>query len=253
MSKSIGIQLYTVREAVEQDYDATIRRIAEIGYTGVETAGFPGTTPQHAAQLFSELGLSVIAAHSAMPVGEHQNQVLDTMAAIGCKILVCPYIPSERFVTADDIRVICGELDEAYQVAQANGLTLLYHNHDWEYRPLPDGRYPYRLMAEWLNPAIGFELDAYWAQTAGMDPVAVLAELGSRVQLLHVKDGPAVKTASMQAVGDGVVDYTKIIPAASGSDWAIVELDRCDTDMMEAVTKSYSYLTQKGLAHGKHA
>lgn len=250
MSRPLGIQLYTVRDALAQDFTGTIERIAEMGYAVVETAGFPGITPQDAAALFQRLGLKAPSAHIQLPLGDARSEVLDTMAAIGAKYLVCAYIPAEEFATVDAIRHVCDRLNEANAVARENNLTLLYHNHWWEYTPMDFGL-PYRVMAEHLEPTVGFELDAYWAKTGGCDPVAVLDELGERIQLLHVKDGPAVTTEPMTAIGDGVLDYEAIIPAAKSAEYMIFEMDRCATDVFEATAKSARYLTEKGLAHGR--
>jgi sugar phosphate isomerase/epimerase len=250
MTQPLGIQLYSVREVLAQNFSATIERIAAAGYAAVETAGFPGTTPQEAAALFQRLGLQVPSAHIKLPLGDDRQEVLDTMAALGAKYLVCAYIPPEEFTSVESIRRACDRLNEANAVAQENGLTLLYHNHWWEYEAVDFGL-PYRVMAEHVKPTVGFELDAYWAKVGGCDPIAVLGELGERIKLLHVKDGPAVKDQPMTAVGDGVVDYAPIIAAATSAECMIVEIDRCATDMLEAVEKSARYLTEKGLAHGR--
>ena len=252
MSAPIGIQLYSVREAVAKDFAGTVRKIASMGYAGVETAGFPGTTAQDAANLFRELGLSVSSAHSPLPLGDKKNEVLDNMAALGCKYLVCASRPRESFESVDQIKANCDVLNEANAIAQQNGLTLFYHNHDWEYQPLGDKR-AYQFLVECLDPAIKLELDTYWIKAAGCDPVEIVKEFGSRAPLIHIKDGPAVRGQPMTAVGDGVVDVRGIVNAAqSTAEWLIVEIDECATDMLQAVEKSYQYLVREGLGHGKN-
>jgi len=251
MSAPIALQLYSLRELLNVDYAAGIRRVAEIGYVGVETVGFPGTTPQAAAKLFQGLGLTVCSAHSPLPPGDKQAEVLDTMAALGCARLVCPWKAPELFASVDGIRQVCDELNEANAVARAHGLTLSYHNH-WAECAQVGGRRAYEIMLDQLAPDILFEVDTYWAQTAGVDPAAMVRQLGSRAPLLHIKDGPCVMDAPMTAVGDGVVDVPGIVAAGAGAtEWLIVELDRCATDMLEAVAKSYRYMVGKGLAHGR--
>lgn len=251
MSAPIALQLYSLRELLNVDYAAGIRKVAEIGYAGVETAGFPGTTPQAAAQLFGELGLTVCSAHSPLPLGDKQAEVLDTMAALGCARLVCPWKAPELFASVDGIRQVCDELNEANAVARAHGLTLSYHNH-WAECALVGSRRAYEIMLDYLAPEVFFEVDTYWAKTAGVDPAAWVRELGARAPLLHIKDGPCVMDAPMTAVGDGVQDVSEIVAAGVGaSEWLIVEIDRCATDMLEAVTKSYRYMIGKGLAHGR--
>jgi sugar phosphate isomerase/epimerase len=150
----------------------------------------------------------------------------------------------------DGIKQACALLNEANGVCRANGLTLGYHNHWFEYGKI-DGRYAADLLREGLEPDIILEIDTYWAQTAGADPVQIIKTLGARAPLLHIKDGPCVREEPMVAVGQGKMNVPAIVRAAEGTaQWLIVELDRCATDMLEAVHKSYSYLIGEKLGYG---
>ncbi len=253
MPAPIGLQLYSVRDALTNDFEGVIRKVADMGYAGVETAGMFGSSPQDARRLFDELGLKVTSAHSPMPLGDDKTKVLDTIAALGCKYLVVPWLPAEQFQTPDQIKSVCERLNQANAVARENSLTLLYHNHWWEFTPSAalGGKTPFDLMVDQLDPTVGFEFDLYWTKTGGSDPLKVVTEFGSRAPLLHIKDGPAVTDQPMTAVGDGTLDYKSIIGAGEATtQWLIVELDRCATDMLEAVRKSAAYLTQNGLGRG---
>jgi sugar phosphate isomerase/epimerase len=247
----IAIQLYSLRESLAKDFDGVIRRVAAMGYVGVETAGFDGTTPQAAARLFADLGLKVSSVHSGLPLGDSKNQVLDTMELLGCQSLVCPYFPPDQFTTLDSVKRICDQLNQADEVARANGLTFFYHNHWWEYRERLDGIPVYQVMLQHLNPTIHLEIDTYWVKTGGVEPSAVLRELGPRASLLHIKDGPADENQPMTAVGDGIMDWPPIMSEARSADWLIVEIDRCAADMLEAVSRSYQFLVEKGYARGQ--
>lgn len=250
MTAPIGIQLYTVRDSMNEDFNATVTKIAEMGYAGVETAGFPGTTPEDAAKLFADLGLQVSSAHSPLPIGENKNQVLDAMAALGTPRLVCPALMREKFDTIDGIKEVCDVLNEAVSVCNENGLQLGYHNHWWEYLTV-EGQKANEVMLANLDSSIYFELDTYWIQVGGQSPVDIIKSLGERAPLLHIKDGPATNDGDMTAVGSGVIDVPAIIAAgADHAEWLIVELDRCATDMMTAVEESYAYLVGEGLAKG---
>ena len=249
--RPLGLQLYSVRDLLAQDFTGTMRHIAEIGYTGVETAGFPdGVTSADAKQLFDDLGLTVIAAHSGLPIGDNKNAVLETMEALGCRYLVCAWLsPEDYFSSLAGVERACDLLNAANEAVQNAGLTLLYHNHWFEYQAV-EGKLPYQIMLEKLDKTIGFEVDTYWVHTAKQDPVQVVQKLGKRAPLLHIKDGPAEMDKAMTAVGDGVLDFPPII-RESAAEWLIVELDRCDTDIMQAIAKSYQYLTTKELGHGR--
>jgi sugar phosphate isomerase/epimerase len=109
-----------------------------------------------------------------------------------------------------------------------------------------EGALPYQVLLAELDPAIFFELDTYWAQVAGRDPAAVLAELGSRAPLIHIKDGPATAAQSkpMVALGDGAVDIPAIVRAAAHAEWLVVELDEVAGDMDTAIERSFRYLSQ---------
>jgi sugar phosphate isomerase/epimerase len=253
MPAPVALQLYSVRDALASDFEGVIRQVAEMGYVGVETAGVFGDSPQDARRLFDELGLIVTSAHISMPLGDDRTRVLDTMAALGCKYLVVPWLPAEQFQTHDQIKTVCDRLNQANAVTRENGLILLYHNHWWEFTPSKalDGKTPFDVMVGQLDSTIGFEFDLYWAKTGGTDPLRLVETYGSRAPLLHIKDGPGPSDQPMTAVGEGVMDYRAIIGAApSTTQWLIVEVDRSQTDMLETVRKSCAYLTQNGLARG---
>ncbi|NOZ20530.1 MAG: sugar phosphate isomerase/epimerase [Planctomycetes bacterium] len=249
MPAPIALQLYTVREAMAQDAEGVIRKVADLGYKGVETAGFSGTSPEAAAKLFKELGLEVCSAHSPMPVGEKKQEVLDTMATLGCKRLISGF-GRDQYATIDGTKEACDKLNEGAAAAKENGIAFGIHNHWWEFQEV-EGKLVYKVMLENLSSDIFFEIDTYWVQTGGCDPVEVVKEMGPRAPLLHIKDGPCDQKADMTAIGEGKVDFPAIVQAAgANTKWMIVELDRCATDMMEAVVKSYAYLTGNNLAEG---
>lgn len=250
MTTPIALQLYTLRDLLAQDYEGTIRKVADLGYIGVETANMFGGSPASAVRLFGELGLTVTSAHSPLPLGDQKQEVIDTMGALNCKRLILAWHPPEQFKSLDGIKKICDSLNEASVVGKTNGFQVGYHNHWFEYELL-ENRIPVDLMLEYLDPDVFLEVDTYWVQTAGQNPAEVVRRFGSRAPLLHLKDGPCQMEAPMTALGEGVVDIPNVVAAGSGStDWLVVELDRCATDMMEAVSKSYQYLIGKGLARG---
>ncbi|MGC9397543.1 MAG: sugar phosphate isomerase/epimerase family protein [Anaerolineae bacterium] len=243
----IALQLYTVREQMAEDFEETVRHVAEIGYEGVEVAALPDSvTPAAAKSLFDALDLTVVGVHSPLPLDEDQETVLKTWAALDCPYLVCPWLdPDTYFRSRAGVWKACALLNEANVVVrQKAGGTLLYHNHWFEFTAV-EGETAFEILNGCLDPTIGFEVDTYWVRTAGLDPVALLRDLGNRSPLLHIKDGPATMEAAMTAVGAGVMDVPRILEAAS-PEWLIVELDRCDTDMLTAVEESYAYLSKIG-------
>jgi len=239
----IALQLYTVRELMAEDFEGTVRHVAEIGYEGVEVAALPeSVSTGDAKALFDELDLTVVGAHSPLPLDEQRETVLEIMAALDSAYLVCPWLnPETYFQSEEGVEQACALLNRASEVVSDAGMTLLYHNHWFEFETFGEDL-AYKIMAECLDDDVGFEMDTYWVRVAGLDPVALLRELGDRVPLLHVKDGPGTVEAAMTAVGAGIMDVPAILEAAS-PEWLIVELDRCDADMMTAVEESYAYLS----------
>jgi sugar phosphate isomerase/epimerase len=244
----IALQLYTVRDQLAHDFAGTLRKVADIGYRAVETAFWPeGMAVQQAAELIHQAGLTIMAAHVELPLGDQQRPVLDSMAALGCTRAVWHGWPQDPdYSSLAGIHRLAERYNQANEVCRRHGLSFGLHNHWWEHEPV-EGHYPHDLLLAEIDSTIFFELDTYWARTAGRDPVHLVAQLGDRAPLLHFKDGPAVKGEPKQAVGDGVLDFPAILQASAGNaEWVIVELDDCATDMLAAIERSFHYLSKLG-------
>jgi sugar phosphate isomerase/epimerase len=222
-----------------------------MGYAGVEFGGLYGASPAAAAKLVRELGMQITSMHAPTPLRDNLTVAVDTAKTLGVKRVVCAWYPPEAFADMDAIRATCDELNTADEIMRGNDLELHYHNH-WQECARVGDKLVYQHMLDLLAPTVGFEIDTYWARTAGLDPAAMIRELGKRAPLLHIKDGPATMDADMTAVGQGVMDIPALAEASRDTaEWWIVELDRCATDMLDAVEQSYSYLTSRGFAHGR--
>ena len=243
MTPPIALQLYTVRELLAQDFHGTMEQVAAMGFVGVETAFFENVTPSQAAEAFTDLDLVVPAVHCEVPLGEKREEALELAATFGCRRLVWHGWPQDvDYSTVEGIKRLADRYNHANDVARANGCSFGIHNHWWEFEAV-EGHYPYQILRAEMDDTIFFEVDTYWVKTAGLDPTAVVAELGDRVPLLHLKDGPAKKGQPMLAAGQGVMDFPAIIESATHSEWFILEMDECATDMLAAIQQSYRYLT----------
>ncbi|GAB4517765.1 MAG: sugar phosphate isomerase/epimerase [Anaerolineae bacterium] len=246
----IALQLYTLRDALQVDVPSVLTRVAEMGYVGVEPYG--GLDYRTTAPLLKSLGLQVPAMHTNMlPLGDHRDDVLASAAAYGVKYVVNSYQPPERFSTVDSIKALADQLNESSRVMQENGCIMGYHNHDFEFVQV-EGQVAYDVFVQHLDPAVILEVDVYWVKVGGYDPAVVVADLGARAPLLHIKDGSALKEDDMLAVGDGVINVPAVVNAGIGhTEWLIVELDRYAGNMIDAVQRSYTYMTREGLADGR--
>jgi sugar phosphate isomerase/epimerase len=248
----ISVQLYTLREETAADFPAVLTRLGAKGYVGVELAGFGSLTPPQLRQALDDAGLVVSSAHVGFQEESEFGASLDEHQLLGCDTAVIPALSHKAFADLDAVRATADRVNALERVARERGMTLGYHNHWWELATMPDGRAALLHLFDLLSPTVFAEVDIYWAQVGGSDPKDVVTELGSRVGLLHVKDEPADEPPSpMVAVGDGVVDVTGVLEASPSAQWHIVELDRCATDMFEAVERSYDYLVGSGLSRGR--
>ena len=191
MTPPIAVQLYTLRAEAARDFPAVIERVGRAGFAGVELAGLHGMAPAELRQRLADAGLEIASAHVQAPIGDARERVLDEQEALGAKTLVVPFMPPDRFKTLDSIRAVAAEIAESHRNARARGMTLGYHNHWWEFEIAHGGKSAHEILIAQLDPDVFAELDIYWAHVGGRDPAKVVAELGARVRLLHVKDGPA--------------------------------------------------------------
>ena len=248
--KPISIQLYTVRDLCAKDFRGTVKKIANIGYKGVEFAGLHGTAPAGVAKWLKDFGLKVSSAHVALATTENVNQLADEANTLGYTRLISGLGPND-FKTEDDIKRSAARFSDAAELLKPHGLTMGYHNHWWEFDKIGE-KTVYELFLTAASPAVFSQLDVYWAAFGRANPARMLVQFGARIPLLHIKDGTLEPNVPHTAVGSGLLNMHTIIGAADPKvvEWVIVELDNCATDMMEAARKSYKYLTSEKLAKG---
>jgi len=215
----------------------------------VETGGQYGENIDQTAALLKRLDMTVSSMHILLPLDD-SARTFDMAHTLGTTDLVCAWMPPERFQSRETIKALCDELNRAADKVHGAGFRFSYHNHHFEFVPMADGSIPHRVMRDYLTSLVSFEVDTYWVQAGGSDPAVVVRELGSRAPLLHLKDGPAVPGQPQTALGEGKVNVPAVVEAGKGhTEWLIVELDECATDIFEALQKSLAYLTSKGIVN----
>jgi sugar phosphate isomerase/epimerase len=252
MTAEISIQLYTLREESAVDFRAVLAHLGSIGFAGVETAGFHGLSGAEVRRALDDAGLRASSAHVGLAKPDAYEAALDDHQALGCDTVVIPALAPKSFADLDAVRAAADLINATNERVRARGLTLGYHNHYWELESVIDERPALLHLFDHVESSVLAEVDVYWARVGGVDPATLLAELGERAALVHVKDGPAGDPAqAMVAVGDGAIDIPAVLAAGGAARWHIVELDRCDTDMFEAVERSYRYLVDHQLSRGR--
>ena len=240
MKNNIAVQLYSLRDFIADDVDGGLAKVAAMGYTGVELAGFYGLTGDELAVLLNKHGLKVAGSHLGIEaLREDLDGVIANHKAVGCTNIVVPYYTFDCVgcVTslAKEMTAIAADLAE-------QGMTLLYHNHDHEFKEI-GGEYIMSILLR-EAPAIELELDTCWSTVAGVDTVAYMNQYRDRLRLAHIKDcipGEDGKV-TLKSVGAGTLDIPAILAAAADAEWLIVENDEPEGDAYEDVKRSIVYI-----------
>lgn len=255
--KSIGVQLYTVRGVLPEHPLETLQAIQDIGYREIETGGVPIEKIWPALE---KTKLKAVSAHldSTLVTKGPEDQLvrsLDDLKRRGFTYSVFPYLPPAERGGLDVIKAVAGKLNRAAEKAHAAGLKFCYHNHAFEFQPM-DGTMPMHVLMENTDPKlVGFEVDCFWVSVAGHDPAEMITHLGSRAQLVHLKDKAAntpvrynesVPKATFKEVGNGVIDWPKVLKAAdaAGVQHYFVEQDQTPGDPVGSLRQSYAYLSK---------
>lgn len=257
--KDIGIQLYTVRDAMTVDPKGTLKTLATLGYTDVECAGyaegkFYGMKVAEFKMVLADLGLTMNSGHTL--TGNHKKDQTRTMvnqweaacedfANVGMKSIVLAYLFDYERKKIDDYHYISDLLNKCGETAKKHGLQMAYHNHDFEFMPL-EGMTPYDVMlAETDKDLVKYELDLYWVKKANKEAATYFKNHSGRFPLWHVKDMDNTPDKFFTEVGNGVIDWKEMFSHAktSGMQRFYVEQDVCKNHLpLESAKISIDYL-----------
>ena len=241
----LSVQLYTVRDSIAEDLDATLARVAAIGFRTVELYGFVDRATEY-AELLGKHGLSPSSAHAPLLDGD-VPAILAAAQTVGVQTLIDPSGGRDRWDSLEGVQWIAAMLNARAEVAADAGLRVGYHNHWWEFGQI-GGRPALEVFADQLAPEVVLEVDTYWAQVGAGDAVGTLERLGDRVQFIHVKDGPVGQTDDQVAVGSGAMPVLEVLAAAPQA-VPVVELDGFAGDIFDALQGSFDFL----VTNGQHA
>lgn len=248
---TVGLQLYTVRDLLEKDFVGTLNKVRGIGYTHVELAGHGPYSAGDLKNVLTDAGLTPACDHCVIDRLENDiNGAIDETLTLGVKYLVCPWLPEDRRTDESAWKRCAESLNRAGQACRDQGVQLCYHNHSFEFVRI-GGRYALDLLYEETDPdCVQAELDTYWVQHGGEDPVAYINRLAGRCPILHLKDMADDPKRSFAEVGRGILDFPAIFSAAdsAGTSYGMVEQDVCPGDPLESVTVSLRNLQEMGIA-----
>ena len=208
--RALGIQLYTLRRAMEDDLEGTLAAVREIGYREVELAGLHGLTAAAFRALLDRHELSAISTHIGLAeLHADLARVIADARILGNRWIICPWI-DEKHRTPDGYRMIADDFNRIGTEVSRAGMRFGYHNHDFPFRDLPDGSRGYDILLERTDPSlVDMELDVFWVVKSGHDPLAYLDRAPSRFPLIHAKDMDA--SGNMVDVGRGTIDFSAIM------------------------------------------
>jgi len=276
----VGLQLYTLGEALRADLDGQLAQVAKIGYRTVELAGYLGRTPAELKAAFDKAGLACTSSHvqakggGADPSFADLDRVIADARVIGIKHIVMPMfaIPDHADmkprpgddrravlarlaaqITADDWKATADFLNAKAKVLKAAGLTTGYHNHNVEFAPV-GGTTGLEILLKNTDPAlVQFEMDAGWVVAAGADPFALMKAHPGRFKLMHVKDVKASTKPNFAfqqdptEVGSGIIDWKKLLAASYAAgvrDYFVEQEPPFEKPRLEAIKISFDYLNR---------
>lgn len=262
----IALQLYSVRDDMEKDFEGTLKKVKALGYDGVEFAGLFGNSAADVKRMCAEIGLTPISAHVPFADMMADMKLLDDYAEIGCEFVVIPYLTEEYRPGNERFGEVIEGAKKLGEKANSLGMTLSYHNHDFEFTKLGDDYAIDILYREVPASLLQAEFDSCWVSVGGENPADYVTKYAGRVNILHLKDYSGSKSENMYAligideneekettgdfefrpVGFGKVNFPELLTAAekAGTRWVVVEQDEPSMGLsaLQCAEKSIGYL-----------
>ena len=257
----IGLQLYTVREAMQKDPAATLEKIAQIGYQSVESVGYTSAEkfykmdPLAFSNLLKQNGLVMPSAHYRFGIERNEGEIvkgtilhdwqkaIDDAAAVGLKYMVLGGLAMVERGGIDRYKYIADELNNAGEKCKKAGIQLCYHNHDFEFEKQSDTT-PYDILLGTDETLVKMEIDLYWVTKANQDPITLMEDHPGRFPLWHVKDMERSVEQKFTEVGNGIINFKQIFRHAkkAGLQYFFVEQDKTSGSPFDSITQSISFI-----------
>jgi len=244
-------QLYTVRDFLKTPADiaASMKKIAKIGYKTLQLSGLGPIDEAELVKITKGEGLDICSTHEdGKMILENTAAVVEKLNKLGCKLTAVPYPPG-KLDSLKDVEALAAKINKAGEVMAKAGMVLTYHNHAIEFR-----RFEGKLMLDIIydntdKKFVQGEIDTYWVQAGGGDPVKWVKKMKGRLPMVHLKDymvEPGGKPAFAE-IGYGNLDMDAIISASadSGCEWYVVEQDTCPGDPFDSLAKSFNFIKEK--------
>ncbi len=251
----LGLQLYSVRQQLQQDFNGTLQTLGQLGYREVEAAGFYGKSAADFRAAMSKTGLQCVSSHSPYAdLGPRFAEILDYAEGVGVRYLICSS-PGHKTpgatgkLTLEDWRWNAEQFNRMGEACKKRQIQFGYHNHVAEFAAI-DGVVPYLELLHRTDPAnVTMEMDCGWVLVGGGNPVELMRGHPGRFSMLHVKDFKLLAAAedghASAELGLGVIDYMPIFAEAKHSQHiqhVFVEQEEFDRPYQEALKTDAQYL-----------
>jgi sugar phosphate isomerase/epimerase len=258
----VGLQLYTIRDAMDEDVKGSLQKLSDLGYKNLELASysdgkFYGYAPAEFKKMVNDLGMEIISSHTQVEAEgitlDNAKKMADDHAELGVSYCVQPWV-EEADRNIESYKKMIGDWNEVGRIMKNTGIQFGYHNHNFEFENI-NGIIPYYdiFMPEMDADLITMEIDIFWVSKAGQDPVAMFNKYPGRFKLFHLKDmytheAPFfdVTKDDIAPVGEGVIDFKRILESknVAGMEYMFVEDDNQGNGRpFEALETSISNLT----------
>ncbi len=242
-------QLYTIRDHIQtaSEFAVSMRRLKEIGFTAVQVSALGPIDDREVVRVLDGEGLGCCAIHaSGAELFDEPGRVAERLDALRCSHVAFPHPGDAPLQTVADVQALAARLDAAGAILRTAGKTLSYHNHSLEFRRISG-----RTILDWIfdsaDPAhLQGEIDTYWVQHGGGDPVEWCHRMTGRLPVLHIKDYAIGddNQPRFAEIGNGNLSWERIVAAAdeAGCQWYVIEQDTCPGDPFDSLKISYDYV-----------
>lgn len=249
--EQVAAQLYTVRDFIktESEIAESMKKIRDIGYTSVQISGMGPIDEVLCKKILDDNGLNCCATHEGGELLLNEpEKIVERLKKLDCKYTAFPHPGNIKTDTYEEVMDLVNRFNKAGEVYYKNGIVLTYHNHNCEFKKI-NGELVLDLIYNNTNPKyLQGEIDTYWVQSGGCDPIEWCKKLSGRLPLLHLKDYKinAESQIVFGEVGYGNLNWKSIVSEAekSGCEWFIVEQDVCPGDPFDSLKMSYDYLLE---------
>ncbi|MCJ8014920.1 sugar phosphate isomerase/epimerase [Paenibacillus sp. KQZ6P-2] len=245
--ENIALQLYSIKELTSTDLLGTLKKVADIGYDGVEFAGYFGTSAAELRNALDSYGLRAAGSHIGISdLTQQLDQTIEYSLTIGSPYIICPGLPEEMRESADSYKRTAEQLDRIGERCKEQGIRFGYHNHGVEFLKF-EGLTGLEWLTQYTDPDHLFlELDTYWAEHAGFRSVDWIEAFKERCRILHIKDMKSEQDKRNIEIGSGIMDFVAITEAGKryGVEWYTVEQEEFDIPQLDSIGASLRYLRQ---------